>query len=127
MKFYFFFEPVQEMLHHRRWLQKSFASSLVLFLSTVVFAGNKILQTNKHDVIIYSQPQTQSKAIGKLPKGKIVEVLGEQKSGFWRVRSKTGRELWVQDADVSAIESVTEEILEPPTPGSPAAEAAKEN
>ena len=100
---------------------------LSVFSGKIASASNKVLQTNKSDVIVYSQPQVQSKAVGKLPKGKVVEVISESKDGFFRVRSKTGKELWIQEQDTSPLESITEEILDPPSPGSPAALAAAEN
>ncbi|MBX9765859.1 MAG: SH3 domain-containing protein, partial [Bdellovibrionales bacterium] len=100
---------------------------LFLFAAGSSKAANKILQTNKTDVIVYAQPQAQAKAVGKLPKGKVVEVVSESRDGFYRVRSKTGKELWIQEQDISPLESITEEILDPPTPGSPAAEAATES
>lgn len=107
------------------FLNLTFFVFLMLWIPSVQ-AANKILQTNKTDVIVYAQPQTQAKAVGKLPKGKVVEVVSESKGGFFRVRSKTGKELWIQEQDVSPLESVSEEILDPPTPGSPAAQAASE-
>jgi hypothetical protein len=103
------------------------ALALAFIFSAPTFAANKVLQTNKTDVVVYSQPQLQSKAVGKLPKGKNVEVVSEAKDGFLKIRSKSGKELWVQEQDISPLESITEEILDPPTPGSPAAQAAAEN
>lgn len=53
---------------------------------------------------VHSEPSTQSKVLGHLPKDKRVHTVSDQ-NGFSRIRSRSGQTLWVQSSEIEAIHS----------------------
>ena len=66
---------------------------------------------------IYTEPSTSSKVVGKLKRGKKLRANGPLKSGYYRLKSRSGRALFVQVVDVREMQFDQTDLFEVPNQG----------
>jgi len=74
--------------------------SLFLGLSLSFTAAAESLKASKLKTPVYGSPSESGKIVHQLQKGKTVEAEGDPENGFYKLKTKTGRSLYVREQDV---------------------------
>ncbi len=80
-----------------------------LLISSVISAETLVVKSFK--AAVYSSPLEKGKAVLQLEKGKKLESEGGPENGFYSLKTKTGRKLYIKQSDVTAPEEDLENEL----------------
>lgn len=80
----------------------------VFFLAAVTYAGEVIVTAPRAD--LYDVPN--GKVVGSVAQGKKVKTTEQERDGHLRLTTKSGRSIWIREADVRILSSDVEQDLE---------------
>jgi len=76
--------------------------------------ASAILTVASEQAKIFSEPKLSARVLGQVKKGKKANAVGKPVNGFYRIKSKSGKELWIQVVDVSSSRDLTDDLFEVP-------------
>ena len=94
-------------------------ATLVIVLATILSFDAQAEESVEIEVIvpealIYIAPDTSSKVVGKLERGKKVQASGPLREGFYKLKSRSGRRLFLQVTEVREIQFDKSDLFEVP-------------
>lgn len=75
---------------------------LLAFFCGAAHANPQELRVEKDQATVYSEPSGKAPVLGHLPKGKRAH-LADEEGDFFRVRSRSGKDLWVHKSDLTVV------------------------
>lgn len=81
---------------------------LVFFLTVAAYAGEVVVTAPRAD--LYDAPN--GKIVGSIGQGKKIKTAEHDRDGHLRLITKSGRSIWIREADVRVLSSDVEEDLE---------------
>src|SRR4051812_16881177 len=86
---------------------------LLFFLLTIATQANATdaYKIGVPEATIYDGPSETSKSVGKLKQNRSVN-LGETQNGFRKIKTKSGRNIWIKESEVTANDNVEADIEE---------------
>jgi hypothetical protein len=79
---------------------------LAAFLDCSALAQEQLeIEVTVPKAIVYAEQNVNSKQVGQLKRGKKIQAVGPLRSGFYKLKSRSGRDLFVQVVEVRQIQS----------------------